>query len=117
MTLDEYLKREDDHEAREEAISDLSVEIGQIIKSGHMYHVAPVFNKDKPYWTMDDFISDVEIVTKWMSDLIDGNAIPLQEDMAEKFDKFCEEIAEQCIDEIARQEYQYHLDEQANEVN
>lgn len=107
MTLAQYEREQDNQQAREEAISDLSIDVAQVLKAGNIYQPGKSngdFNQSKDYWHMDDFIADVEIANHYMIALINGNCESMQEDMAEKFDNFCSDIAEQCIDEVQRLE-------------
>jgi len=100
MSINQYMKEQDAHAAREEAISDLSVHIGQVIQSGNMYYPGEVYFHHKPYWSMEDFNSDREINETYTEEALCGDPTNYLNDMEYQFDKFCEEIAEQCIDEV-----------------
>ena len=90
----------DDDEARAEAISNLSVEIALTLKRGSSYQPGTVLDTSKSYWHMDDFVSDVCISNDWMISMLNGNSESMQEDMQEKFEKFCDDAAADSIDEV-----------------
>lgn len=99
ITLDQHIANMEEDEDRAEAISNLSVKISLVLKSGSSYQPGTVLDMKKPYWHMDDFISDVYISNDWMISMLDGNSESMQEDMQEKFEEFCDKAAEESIDE------------------
>ena len=99
-TEKQYFDRIDSESERDEAISDLSVEISLRLKKGQTYQPGNVLDTNKPYWHMDDFISDVEIDTAWMTSMLNGDSESMQADMKEKFEKFCGDAAEKSIDKV-----------------
>jgi len=101
-SLYQYEKEQDAHVAREEAISDLSVHIGLVIKAGNMYYPGEVYYHHKPYWSMEDFNADREINEKYTEEALNGEPKNYLDQMEDQFEKFCEDIAEQCIDEVNR---------------
>jgi hypothetical protein len=98
ITLEQHIANNEDEEARAEAISDLSVKIASILKRGSSYQPSAVLDTSKHYWHMDDFISDVCIDNSWMVSMLNGDSLSMQEDMQEKFEKFCDDAAADSID-------------------
>lgn len=99
MTLNQHIADIEEDEDRVEAISNLSVKISLLLKGNHSYQPGLILDTSKSYWHMDDFISDVCIDNGWMISMLNGNSESMQEDMQEKFEKFCDKAAEESIDE------------------
>ena len=92
MSANQYMKEQDAHAAREEAIEqktevvlEAMLDNGKVKLGGDTYH-------------MDDFIADVDINTCDMIWLIKGAHEDLRGNMEEKLSEWCKDIATELVD-------------------
>lgn len=92
--LNQHLKREEDAEAREEFAADKQQEIYDSLVAGDIVHIG------RDSYSMDDFISDVDIDVTYFCSFMDGDSRDLLAQMDKELNKFAETLTDKFIENM-----------------
>lgn len=92
MDLYQYEKELDANYDKELAIECKTQWVSKCIRGQHIVMAG------NTSYHMDDFLSDVQLNGDYMASMINGYPKAMEDDMTEKFEAFCKEIATELID-------------------
>ena len=102
--LNQHLWKEEQADARYEAIQEKANDIKDILMSvNHKYEEAFVLDSKGNKWEMSDFTADMEINDGLFAEFLTGGDL-LKDKLNTQFDEFCEKIATDIIDNYEPEE-------------